>query len=566
MIHITTALVKISCISDRLIPLGLACLQAYLKMHSMGVKVFNFRTDLYTLPKIASDPLIQLKPPRFIMNHQDFPITIPLAECFLSYGIVDFNEGIFPDIIEDYARRLYETPEVTQKRFESMVSYIKEKIRALSYSYSPIAFSLDYLNIVETVIASALLKHYDPHIQIIWGGPTITQSSDAFRLFLQKGICDGLVVGEGENPLLWVSRGVPLKQVQGVISKKSKTEVYFKPGIQLDINSLPTPDYTDLPLDTYYNIASVYRSRGCTHRCQFCAEWRLFGRRFRVRSVENVVHDIETIIDAHHPKYMIFGESLVNDSLDYFEKLCENMIEKHFDIKFGTHFRANITPQLAQKAVQAGFNDAWVGFEAFSDTDLKQMNKGTNVNQNIATIKTLTQAGINVIAMLVVGFSTIEEEQKNCENILKIIDYFSSVKRMDESGKITPISIQWRPSPMYIVPGSFDYDQKKSTHTWSWKCSIISDENIPLITALESELSSIPYEFERPISDAMVGTFMKRIQERDRNAGFTIGGIAQHVINHMMNARRQNRKNKKNDEKIGIIAQRFNKTQLKVQN
>jgi radical SAM superfamily enzyme YgiQ (UPF0313 family) len=532
----------------------------------MPVKVYNFRTEQYTLPKIASDPLIQLKPPRFIMNHQDFPLTVPLAKGFLSQGHIDFNEGIFPDIIIDYAKRLYEIPEITQKRFESMVSYTKGVIQNLSHSYSLVAFSLDYLNVVETVIASALLKHNDPHIQIIWGGPTITQSSNAFRLFLQKGICDGLVVGEGEKPMLDLSREVPLGDVQGIMSLKNKSDVRFKPGIQLDINSLPTPDYTDLPLNTYYNIASVYRSRGCTHRCQFCAEWRLFGRKFRVRSVENIVHDIETIIDNHHPKYMIFGESLINDSLDYFEQLCNSMIEKQFKINFGTHFRANISPRLAQKAAQAGFNDAWVGFEAFSDTDLKQMNKGTNVNQNIATIKTLTQAGINVIAMLVIGFSTLEEEQRNCENILKTIDYFSSTKRMDDSGKLTPISIQWRPSPMYIVPGSFDYDQKKVDHTWPWKCLIKSDKNVHMINALESELSHIPYEFERPILDTMVGFLMKKIQERDRKAGFAIGGIAQHVINHMMNSRRQNRKNKKKDEKIGIIAQRFNKSQLRIEN
>ncbi|MHA2184927.1 MAG: hypothetical protein ACXAAI_08000, partial [Promethearchaeota archaeon] len=99
-----------------------------------------------------------------------------------------------------------------------------------------------------------------------------------------------------------------------------------------------------------------------------------------------------------------------------------------------------------------------------------------------------------------------------------------------------------------------------------WKCLIKSDKNVHMINALESELSHIPYEFERPILDTMVGFLMKKIQERDRKAGFAIGGIAQHVINHMMNSRRQNRKNKKKDEKIGIIAQRFNKSQLRIEN
>ncbi|KKL17307.1 hypothetical protein LCGC14_2486860, partial [marine sediment metagenome] len=63
----------------RLIPLGLACLQAYLKSHNVKVKVLNFRVTEYSLAKILSDPLIQLKPPTFIMNHQDFPLLVAIV-------------------------------------------------------------------------------------------------------------------------------------------------------------------------------------------------------------------------------------------------------------------------------------------------------------------------------------------------------------------------------------------------------------------------------------------------------------------------------------------------------
>ena len=130
----------------------------------------------------------------------------------------------------------------------------------------------------------------------------MTQSFDAYKLFLKKNICDGLVIGEGEYPLLKIAQGKDLSHIEGVMSINNNNFSYT-PGIQLDINTLPTPDYTNLPLDTYYEIASLYRSRGCTHRCKFCAEWKLFGPRFRVRSIENVINDIETIIDKHHPKY-----------------------------------------------------------------------------------------------------------------------------------------------------------------------------------------------------------------------------------------------------------------------
>jgi len=544
--------------NDRLIPLGLACLQAFLRLNNIDVKVFNFRTSEYTLPKVASDPLIQLKPPVFIMNHQDFPLLVPIIDCIRNNQRINLNHKFFQDIIRDYSERLGESALVTQERFESIIKYVQSVIPQIASHYSIVGFSVNYLSIPETVIASALIKKLNPDIQVIWGGPSITQSRDAFKIFLRKRVCDGLIIGEGETPLLEIARKLDLKSIKGVMSIDDEKNFYYVPGIQLNLDSLPRPDYTDIPLDTYFQIASVYRSRGCTHRCKFCAEWNLFGSRFRVRSVENVIKDIETIIKNHKPQYMIFGESLVNDDLGYFEQLCEAMEEKHFDMKFGTHFRANITPELAKKAYMAGFNDAWVGFEAFSDEDLKQMNKGTNVHQNITTIENLTQAGINVIAMLVVGFSNLKEEEKNSKNILEIIEHFSQQRCKGEHGKAYPLSIQWRPAPMYLVPGSFDYKEKISSQTWSWKCRFRNSDDDETLKLLESELSDIPYEFERPIPDKVVGTLMRKIQKADRISKFAIGGLAKHIINYLVISRRKTR-NRRKIERIGIIAQRFNK-------
>ncbi|KKM08328.1 hypothetical protein LCGC14_1724990 [marine sediment metagenome] len=210
------ALVKISCVNDRLVPLGLACLQAYLKEHSVDVKVLNFRATEYSLPKIASDPLIQLKPPKFVMNHQDFPLLVMIVDTLLFDGDINFDEGIFPDLIEDYANRLCETSNTTRCRFESILQYIKTVILEISTNFTTVGFSIDYLNVVESVICSTLLRLANPTIKIIWGGPTITQSYESYRLWLVRGIVDGLVVGEGEKPLLDISNNIELKNIPGL--------------------------------------------------------------------------------------------------------------------------------------------------------------------------------------------------------------------------------------------------------------------------------------------------------------------------------------------------------------
>ncbi|MHA1459742.1 MAG: B12-binding domain-containing radical SAM protein [Promethearchaeota archaeon] len=552
----TIALVKVSCINDRLIPLGLSCLQAYLKQNSIPVKVFNFRTTEYKLPKVIFDPLIQLNLTDFVMNHQDFPLLLPITNDILEGNIPDLSRGMYSDLLFDYSTRMFDTPEATQERFRATIEYCKTTVIEALQNFSTVAFSINYLNIPETVITSCFLKHHNPDCQIIWGGPSITQSYEAFKLFLKKNACDGLVIGEGEQSLLEIAQNKTLSDIRGVMSLSYDKEICYSPGVQLDLNSLPTPDYTNIPLDTYYQIASTYRSRGCTNRCTFCAEWKLFGSRFRTRSVEKVVQDVETIIKNSNPGFMLFGESLINDDLDYFERLCDTLIKKNLNVKFGTHFRANITPELAIKAKLAGFEDAWVGFEAFSDDDLKEMNKGTSVDQNMETIENLTQAGVNVIAMLVVGFSDLKTELNNCENVVNTIKHYSKRKYIAENGNQVPLPIQFRPAPMYLVPSSFDYNKKRGSDTKPWNCKKISRQNHDEIKHIEKELCTIPYTFDRPIPNQEVVRLIQQIQKADRNAGFTIGGVAKYVIDYVMEERRQNRKTRK-AQRIGVSAQRF---------
>ena len=155
--------------------------------------------------------------------------------------------------------------------------------------------------------------------------------------------------------------------------------------------------------------------------------------------------------------------------------------------------------------------------------------------------------------MLVVGFSDIETELTNCENVVNTIKYYSSKK--NKNGISRPI--QFRPAPMYLVPSSFDYKEKIDSDTKPWNCKVISRQNRTPIKDIEKKLSEIPYTFNRPIPNRKVAELIQQIQEADRNAGFTIGGVAKYVIDYVMEERRKNRKLRK-AQRIGVSAQRYN--------
>lgn len=104
----TVALVKISSLEDRIVPLGLACLQGYLKMSGVSVKTHNFRAGGYSFPKVIREPAIFQT--NFVLNHQDFPVLAPIADVISKKGEVDLEQGIFPDLLEDYSTRVVESP------------------------------------------------------------------------------------------------------------------------------------------------------------------------------------------------------------------------------------------------------------------------------------------------------------------------------------------------------------------------------------------------------------------------------------------------------------------------
>ncbi len=74
---------------------------------------------------------------------------------------------------------------------------------------------------------------------------------------------------------------------------------------------------------------------------------------------------------------------------------------------------------------------------------------------------------------------------------------------------------------------------------------------------MKSAFITIPYSFERPLPYQEVAQLIRLIQDADRKAGFTIGGVTKYVVDYTMEERRKNRQKRK-IERIGVSAQRFN--------
>ena len=174
-------------------------------------------------------------------------------------------------------------------------------------------------------------KNISKHVKVVMGGvhPTVVLEET-----LEDKNVDAVVRGEGEITFFELVRALQtrtnLRDVRGISYKSNGAVVHneSRPFIK-DLDSLPLVDDRILPQNLYSGFG-VLTARGCPFNCIFCSSRTLWGTRYRVRSPENVLVEIDSIVNRYNPKEIAFiDESFVIDK-ERTEKICDMFIERGY--------------------------------------------------------------------------------------------------------------------------------------------------------------------------------------------------------------------------------------------
>ena len=184
-----------------------------------------------------------------------------------------------------------------------------------------------------------------------------------------------------------------------------------------DRELFPPGDYRlPLPPRPY---ALVVPSRGCPHDCSFCAAHLYYGRKPRFRGVGKVVDEIQHVVDRYSLRDVVMWSDCFTISPGWVEEFCREIIRRRLSIRWMCNSRVDgIDLPLAGLMKAAGCSGIAFGIESGDQEILKRMKKGTTVAQGIAAVDAAKQAGIPVLAHLVLG---VPGETRR--SILKSIDY-----------------------------------------------------------------------------------------------------------------------------------------------
>jgi radical SAM superfamily enzyme YgiQ (UPF0313 family) len=255
-------------------------------------------------------------------------------------------------------------------------------------------------------------KQRDTHTPIIFGGVHATFEPEEA---LSNG--DYVLRGEADDtfiPFLEAMRYKGDLSLIPALTYKIDDKVVNNapPEKRTDMNTVPTPDMS--LFEGYKPITgTVMTSRGCPFDCSFCSVTAMLGRKYRMRSIDLVMADLEAV----HNKYVFFYDDHFAADKKRTKELLERIIEaqKNNTIEprqFSAQVRSDIAkdPELLDLMKRAGFYTFFIGFESINPEALEIFNKKQTFSDIEYSIREIHKRGIQIHGMFIFGSDADDKE------------------------------------------------------------------------------------------------------------------------------------------------------------
>lgn len=170
-----------------------------------------------------------------------------------------------------------------------------------------------------------------------------------------------------------------------------------------------------------YPVVQIFTGRGCPSLCTFCSWPKTFmGRKYRVRTVKNVVDEFEYIKEEIPKVKEIFIE---DDTFTINKKrvreFCEEILRRRLDVIWSCDARADLDYETMKLMKKAGCRLLDVGYESADDGILKNVKKGITVNQLREFTSNAKKANLMILADFIIGLPG--ETKETVEKTIKFV-------------------------------------------------------------------------------------------------------------------------------------------------
>jgi len=252
------------------------------------------------------------------------------------------------------------------------------------------------------------IKGWNPQVLTVVGGHHATMVPEDFL----SPYIDLIVIGEGVFPFKEIiarfERGGTLDGIPGNAIPKGDSLFRADSPVTVDLDVFPFPErkLTTKYRRHYYSewmkpLASIRTSKGCPHRCKFCAQWKLTGGRYLRREPEKIAEELAGLEE----EFVFFAddESLVDSQrMKNLARLIRDAgIRKRYFL-YGRSDTICRNPELLEMWRGIGLERVFVGLEFLKDEDLAYIRKGSTASDNDKAINILQDLDIDIYASFIV--------------------------------------------------------------------------------------------------------------------------------------------------------------------
>lgn len=358
-----------------------------------------------------------VQPSMKVRRKEFYGVAPPLGLCYIA-AVLE-QEGHIVNIIDGMVEGGTRDEEglkrigMTVEELASRISDSNPDIVGISCAYS-----LMWEDVAEL---SAILRYALPDtLQVLGGSHPSSLPFDC----LKNSDADCVVIGEGEETFLELVNTYSdpdFSKILGLAFKNKSSAVLnpSRPHIR-DLDSIPLPARHLVHMDMYIRMGkapgsqknrrftTMLTSRGCPNDCIFCSIKTVWGQRWRSRSPENVVREIEELVNKYRIKEIHFIDDNISLNKKRMAKICDLIIERDLDISWTTPNGVSVATldrHLLYRMKKSGCYQLAFGIESGNEHVLRSIiRKPLSLSRTGDVIRHARDAGIWTHGFFVIGF------------------------------------------------------------------------------------------------------------------------------------------------------------------
>jgi anaerobic magnesium-protoporphyrin IX monomethyl ester cyclase len=235
---------------------------------------------------------------------------------------------------------------------------------------------------------ASLCKEFDKNIIVVVGGDHATIAPNEL---LKNENIDFAVRGEGEYTMLelveYLNKGKGnFEPIDGLSYRHNGVIIHNKSrSLIKDLDILPFPAVGSLlNLEQYrpLDLGIMMTNRGCPYSCTYCGVANTWSRKIRMRSIGNVISEMELLINNYGVTYFSFRDASFTFDRKRILDFCNRLIENNLNIQWECLTRLDLLDDdLVSKMKSSGCSTIRVGIESGNEGLLKRMKRKITIEQ-----------------------------------------------------------------------------------------------------------------------------------------------------------------------------------------